>query len=246
MDREVNRQEPSTPGLTNRDLASETDLRRSMIMARDVGVAHPEVAEARAPVDLNKVEPFGRDLVHWGSIWGAFFAYLACMAILTALALSIGAIRITPATAPPAGQVATTLGVATGIIMLLSTFVGGMLGGWTSNLRSRAPCLVNGIYFSSVVIAAPVILALVTAMLTASATTAAAANAVATRGTALLPGGLVLDTRTMDVIASNVGWFSLGSILLLAVGAVGYLVGMRAHMRDLGIDTGGRERPART
>lgn len=236
MDRDLNRQEPTTPGLTNRDVATEADVRRSMIMARDVGVAHPEMVENLSVLRPEKVEPFGQDLVHWGSIWGGFFAYVACASILSALAISVGAIRVAPTTVPPpAGQVVATVGITAGIIMLLSCFVGGLLGGWTSNLRSRWPCTVNGLFFASLVIAAPVLLALGVALLTASGTAAATANAAALRGGVFMPGGFAVDARTLDMIASNVGWFSLGSILLLIVGALGYYAGMRAHLNDLGI-----------
>lgn len=237
MDRDFNRPEGNVPRTENLDVAPELDVRRTMVMARDVAPTHPELVENLGITRIEKVEPFGADLVHWGSIWGGFFTYLALTLILAAAAVSVGAIAVTPtpAGAPPAGQTAGAVGATMGVIMLLATFVGGLLGGWTSNLRSRWPAIVNGLVYASVVIVAPVLLTMLLGMLTASATAGAVAQVQAARGSIYLPGGLGLNAATMDAIASNVGWFSLGSILLLAVGALGYFVGMRAHLADLGL-----------
>lgn len=227
MDREFNRQDVAATG---------TDVRRSMIMARDVAPTHPEMIENLGITRMEKVEPFGSDLIHWGSIWGGWFTYLALTLILTAAAVSVGALSVTPTgVAPDAGQVAGTVGVTMGIILLLSTFVGAVLGGWTSNLRSRWPAIVNGIVYASLVIAAPVIMTLLLGILSASATAGAVAQAQATQGGVNVPG-FNMNAAMVDAIAANVGWFSLGSILMLVVGAVGYFLGMRLHLADLGLN----------
>ncbi len=225
MDREFNRPEVGTAA----------DVRRSMIMARDVAPTHPELIENLGITRLEKVEPFGSDLIHWGSIWGGFFMYLALTLILVAASISVGALAVTPTGAtPPAGQVAGTVGVTMGIILLLATFAGAVLGGWTSNLRSRWPALVNGLVYAALVVCAPVLMTILLGILSASATAGAVAQAQATQGNVFMPG-LTMNSALVDAVAANVGWFSLGSILMLVVGAVGYFVGMRAHLADLGL-----------
>jgi hypothetical protein len=223
MERDYRRPEVETPAATDADL----DIRRNMLMARNVTTAHPEMVENMAVTRYEKVEPFGNDLVHWGSIWGGFFAYLACATILSALAIAAGAIN----PARPAG----TIGFTIGLIMLVSTFVGAVLAGWTSNLRSRYPTAVNGIIYGALVMTLPMLFGLFTGALAASATTGAVAGAQATQGGVFVPGGVGLDPQTLGMLARQVGWFSLGSILLLAVSAAGYLVGARAHMNALGL-----------
>ncbi|HEY9856494.1 MAG TPA: hypothetical protein V6D05_12205 [Stenomitos sp.] len=235
MDREFNRQEVNVPGTPNLDTAAGPDLRRSMIMGRDVAPTHPELIENLGITRVEKVEPFGADLVHWGSIWGGFFAYLALTLILVAAAVSVRAITVAPATAPNAGQIAGAVGVTMGIILIVATFVGAVLGGWTSNLRSRWPSVVNGLIYSSLVICAPVLVTMLLGLMTTSATTAAVAQVQAARGGVFVPAFNV-NAATLGAVASNVGWFSLGSILLLIVGALGYFLGMRAHLMDLGIE----------
>lgn len=223
MERDYQRSDTDAPTASDVDL----DIRRNMLMARNVTTAHPEMVENMAVTRYEKVEPFGNDLVHWGSIWGGFFAYLACVTILSALAIAVRALN-------PA-QPAATIGFTVGAIMLISTFVGAVLAGWTSNLRSRYPAAVNGIIYASVVLSMPLLFGLLTGALAASATTGAVAGAQATQGNVYMPGGLGLDPRSLNMMAGQVGWFSLGSILLLAVGAFGYLAGVRSHMKDLGL-----------
>lgn len=223
MERDYNRPEANAPAASDVDL----DIRRNMLMARGITTAHPEMIENMTVTRLEKVEPFGYDLVHWGSIWGGFFAYLACATILTALAIAARAIN----PAQPAG----TIGFTVGVIMLVSTFAGAVLAGWTSNLRSRYPAAVNGIIYASLVVTLPLLFGLFTGAMAASATTGAVAGAQAAQGGVYVPGGFGFDARTMNMVASQVGWFSLGSLLILAVGAAGYLVGVRSHLNDLGL-----------
>ncbi|MBO9540233.1 hypothetical protein J7643_06545 [bacterium] len=223
MERDYNRPEANAPSASDVDL----DIRRNMLMARNVTTAHPEMVENMTVTRLEKVEPFGADLVHWGSIWGGFFAYLACATILSAFAIAARAIN-------PA-QSAATIGFTVGLIMLVSTFVGAVLAGWTSNLRSRYPGAVNGIIYASVVLTLPLLFGLFAGTLAASATTGAVAGAQAAQGGIYMPGSVGLDPRTLSALGGNVGWFSVGSIVILALGAVGYLVGMRSHMNDLGL-----------
>jgi len=229
MDRETNRPEVGV------NVESGSEVRRGMAMARDLGVTqtHPEAVENMAVTRREKVEPFGWDLVHWGSIWGGFFTYLALVTILGAWGISAGAISASPANAPSAGT-AGQIGVGVAIVMLVATFGGAVLAGWTSNLRSRWPAVVNGLIYASLVLTAPILFTLMVGAMTASATAGAVAQVTAARGGVYTLNILGLDANTMGAIASNVGWFGLGAILLLAVGALGYYLGMRLHLRDLG------------
>lgn len=226
MERDVN--------INQGNVESATDLRRSMIMARDVTTAHPEMVENMGVTRADKVEPFGQDLVHWGSIWGGFFTYMALVSILSAFAIAVGAVNVNAA-GTNAGQAVGGIGIAVGIIMLVATFVGAVLAGWTSNIRSSWPATVNGLIYASLVITAPLLLTLFLGVLTTSATAGAVANAQALRGGVFAPGTLGVSPATLAGIGANVGWFSLGSIVMLLLGAFGYLLGMRAHLADLGL-----------
>lgn len=233
MDRDFNR-EVNVPPTGNLDVAP--DVRRSMIMARDVAPLHPELVENMSVTRTEKVEPFGSDLVHWGSIWGAFFMCLSSVLVLGSLAAWIGAVSVTPATAPPAGTVATTAGITAAVILLIATYVGGLLGGWTSNIRSRWPNIVNGLVYGSLVLVAPAIFSLVLSAMVTSITANAANADQLLRGGLYTPSGLGIDPGMLISAGANVGWLFLGSILVLALGALGFYSGMRAHLADLGFN----------
>lgn len=168
-------------------------------------MAREELPEVRTRAEIR--DDLGTDLIRWGSIWGGFFSFLAIATILGAIAIAAGGI---PATVTPA------VGVTVALILLVSTFASALLAGWTSNIRRAGPALVNGVVFAAVITSLPLLLA-----------TAAA-------GVALAPGGPVdFTTPALNMIRANLLVFSLGTILMLAVGALGYFSGMKAHLRDL-------------
>jgi len=233
MDREINRA-PETTGAATPEGTAE--IRRGMVMARDVGVttAHPEAVENLGITRVEKVEPFGYDLVHWGSIWGGFFANLAATVILGTLAVGIGLASVSPAAPPAAGQIAVTIGIVGAIVSFISCFVGALLAGWTSNLRSRMPALVNGLIFGSFVATVPLLVVMAAGILTSSATAGAVANAQALRGGVFSPA-LGLNPGVMGPLAANAWGFFVYTIIQVAIGAAGYMLGMRSHLSDLGL-----------
>lgn len=164
-----------------------------------------EQPEFRARMEVR--DDLGSDLIRWGSIWGGFFSFLAIATILGAIAIAAGGV---PAAVTPG------VGVAVALILLVSTYAASVLAGWTSNIRRAGPSLVNGVVFAALITSLPLLLA-----------TAAA-------GVALAPGGPVnFTTPALNMIRANLAVFSVGTLLMLAVGALGYFSGMKAHLRDL-------------
>jgi hypothetical protein len=222
------------------DVGTETDLRRTMIMGRGLDTT-ADVREVDLPFTRNEqISPMAGDEMRWGSIWGGFFAYFALTLVLGALAVAIGAATVAPApgaapgTAP--GVAPTTAGVVTGLVLLLATFVGALITGWTANLRSGWGTILNGFVLGALISSLPVLLAIFTLSLgSAVASGVAAGQAAVAPGTPSLnlPTGLGLDAATIQLLGSNVGWFSLGVLLIHAVAVLGTWLGMRAHLNEV-------------
>jgi|GEM_PF-2346692 len=221
------------------DVGTEPDLRRSMIMGRGLDTT-ADVRDVDLPFVRNEqISPMAGDEMRWGSIWGGFLTYFVLALTLGALAIAIGALSVTPA-APGAAApaIAGTAAFVAGIVLLLSTFVGGLVTGWTANLRTGWGTILNGLVYGALVVAFPVLLALFTMSIAsgvaaggAAAQEAAAAGQQITGGA--LPSGLNLDANTIQMLAGNVGWFSLGSLLILGAAILGSWLGMRAHLNQV-------------
>ncbi len=222
------------------DVGTEPDLRRSMIMGRGLDTT-ADVREVDLPFTRNEqISPMAGDEMRWGSIWGGFFAYFALTLVLGALAVAIGAATVapTPGAAPGAapGVAPTTAGVVTGLVLLLATFVGALITGWTANLRSSWGSILNGFVLGALISSLPVLLAIFALSLgSAVASGVAAGQAAVAPGTPNLnlPTGLGLDAATIRLLGSNVGWFSLGVLLIHGVAVLGTWLGMRAHLNEV-------------
>lgn len=171
-------------------------------------VREPEAVRERMTERVHRpLDVLGNDLVHWGSIWGGVFMFLAFASILSALAIAIGGI---PAT------FTAGVGATVGTILILSTFLAAFFAGWTNNVRSVGPSIVNGLIFASLLASLPLLLTSVAA------------------GVALAPAGPInLTGPAIALIRANLVVFSVGTILMLAAGALGFWAGMRAHLADL-------------
>ena len=219
------------------DVGTEPDLRRSMIMGRGLDTT-ANVRDVELPFVRNEqISPMTGDEMRWGSIWGGFFAYFALTLVLGALAVAIGATSAAPGPAgAPTGVAPTTAGVVTGIVLLLATFVGALITGWTSNLRSVWGSILNGFVLGALISSVPVLLAIFTLSLGSAVASGVAAGqaAVAPGGPTLnVPSGLGLDAATIRLLAGNVGWFSLGILLIHGVAVLGSWLGMRAHLNEV-------------
>ncbi len=222
------------------DVGTEPDLRRSMIMGRGLDTT-TDVREVDLPFIRNEqISPMAGDEMRWGSIWGGFFAYFALTLVLGALAVAIGAAGAGPATpgaAPAAPAIApTTAGVVTGLVLLVATFIGALITGWTANLRSGWGSILNGFVLGALISSLPVLLAIFTLSLgSAVASGVAAGQAAVAPGTPQLnlPSGLGMDAATLRLLGANVGWFSLGVLLIHAVSVLGTWLGMRAHLNQV-------------
>lgn len=214
------------------DVTTEPDLRRSMIMGR--GLETTTLRDVDLPLTRNEqISPLAGDEMRWGSIWGGFFAYFALTLVFGALAVAIGATSVTPG-AP--GVAPTTAGVVTGLILLLATFVGALITGWTANIRSTWGSMMNGFVLGALISSLPVLLAIFALSLgSAVASGVAAGQAAVAPGTPQLnvPTGLGLDAATIRLLGANVGWFSLGVLLIHGVAVLGTWLGMRAHLNEV-------------
>jgi hypothetical protein len=236
MDRDVNLPRPNVEA-ASMDVGTEPDIRRSMIMGRGL-----DTSEFGREVDMpfvrnEQISPLAGDEMRWGSIWGGFFAYFALTLVLGALAVAIGASTAAPPPAgTPPGIAAGTAGVVTGLILLLATFAGALITGWTANLRSAWGSILNGFVLGALISSLPVLVAVFTLSLgSAVASGVAAGQAAIQPGTPQLsmPSGLGLDAATLRLLGANVGWFSLGVLLIHAVAVVGTWLGMRAHLNEV-------------
>lgn len=240
MDRDVNLPRPNVEAASV-DVGTEPDIRRGMIMGRGLDFAETEREAERSFMRNEQIAPRAGDEMRWGSIWGGYFAYFALTLVLGALAVAIGA-AATP-TAPtgvapgaPSPIAAGTAGVVTGIVLLLATFVGALITGWTANLRSVWGSVMNGFVLGALISTLPVLLAIVTLGLgSAVASGVAAGQAAVQPGTPQLnlPSGLGLDAATLRLLGANVGWFSLGILLIHGVSVLGSWLGMRAHLNQV-------------
>lgn len=218
------------------DVGTEPDIRRSMIMGRGLDTT-PTAREVDLPFVRNEqISPMAGDEMRWGSIWGGFLTYFVTALTLAALAVAIGALTVSPVA--PGAPTAVTTGLVAGIVLVLSTLIGGMVTGWTCNLRTGWGSILNGLVYGALVVAFPVLLALLTMSIAsgvaaggAAAQEAATAGQQITRGA--LPTGLNLDGNTIQMLAGNVGWFSLGSLLILGSAILGTWLGMRAHLNQV-------------
>lgn len=215
------------------DVTTEPDLRRSMIMGRGLDTAS-DIRDLDLPFVRNEqISPMAGDEMRWGSIWGGFLTYFVTALTVSALMVAIGAVAVSPATEGAASTIAGTAAIVVPIIMLLATFVGGLVAGWTANLRTVWGTLLNGLVYGALVVAFPVLVALFTMSIASGvAAGGAAVQEAAAAGQQLTASGLPagLDSTTVAMLAGNVGWFSLGSILILAVGILGTWLGMRGHL----------------
>jgi MFS family permease len=219
------------------DVGTEPDLRRSMIMGRGLDTT-ANVRDVDLPFVRNEqISPMAGDEMRWGSIWGGFFAYFALTLVLGALAVAIGAAGAGPATPGAAPTIApTTAGVVTGLVLLLATFIGALITGWTANLRSGWGSILNGFVLGALISSLPVLLAIFAVSIgSAVASGVAAGQAAVQPGTPQLnmPTGLGMDAATLQLLGANVGWFSLGVLLIHAVAVLGTWLGMRAHLNEV-------------
>lgn len=219
----------------NVESAGSAEVRRGMIMARDVGTTHPEMLESRQLIQ--SPELMGHQLIEWGSIWGASFVYLSLAAVLGGFAVSAGVL----ANVGPVNQTETGIGIAvTAVIAFISAICAGIVGGWTSNLRSYWPTLVNGLVLGAFITTAPMLFLMAVSSFAAGTAGAAAAN----QATNNLP---MFGTGTLSTIGANLGWFSLSVLLTWGLCAYGYVLGVNRHLADLNIPNAmlGRRRRVR-
>lgn len=204
------------------DVDRDVDIRRTMIMGRDMDYAGNTRVLASAPV--NRV-------LHWGPIFAGLITTLVSSLLLGALALGLGFQREYGVFG---GLTGNEVGWGSIVVMLISVFIGAYMTGYVSNLRSKAEGIFNGFMVGVMTIFTPIVLALLGASTAASVAatnlpdTTNAAGAVA--GTANniaanTPNSVEAGVRNALVLAADNAWtVFLGGLLILGLATLaGYL-----------------------
>lgn len=85
-----------------------------------------------------------RDRVRWGPIWAGLLTTLSLFLLLELLAYAFGWLRLGSGAGNFPGAAARGDALVTGIIGLISFFLGGLLTGATAWVRGAAAGLING------------------------------------------------------------------------------------------------------
>ncbi|MBI6546578.1 MAG: hypothetical protein HY692_07270 [Cyanobacteria bacterium NC_groundwater_1444_Ag_S-0.65um_54_12] len=185
-------------------IRTEGEVRRGMVMARDLGVAPSEESPTIAVAS--------GDMVHWGSVWGGFFVTLASGLILMALPIAFGA--------RPASTVSAWGLILAMIGALIATYVGSLLTGYLCGAWNRTLAGLNGLILGCVIVASTVL--------------ASIGGAAAGRVMGLFPLSAFITPNTVTPEAIGAGWgFIISAILLVAVGFAGGVQGENLHEEQI-------------
>jgi hypothetical protein len=108
-------------------------------VARGPAVRETVVTEAREPWRA-ETAPGEVWQLRWGPIWAGLLTALGIFTLLTLLAVAIG-LQAAPGTDEDPGIVG---GIITGIIALVSFFLGGFVAAWAADLSHPGRALLNG------------------------------------------------------------------------------------------------------
>lgn len=217
----------------NTDVDRDVDIRRTMIMGRDLDYSGNTRVLASAPV--NRV-------LHWGPIFAGLITTLVSSLLLGALALGLGFEREYGVFG---GLTSAAVGWGSVVVMLVAVFIGSYLTGYVSNLRSKAEGIFNGFMVGVMTIFTPIVLGLFgasTAAAVAGTNLPDTTNATgATQGVANnIAAGTspAVDSavRNAMVIAADNAWIVfLGGLLILGLATLAGYLG--AKSREKAIET---------
>jgi ABC-type amino acid transport system permease subunit len=106
---------------------------------RGAAVHETVVTDARQPWGVEATAADGWQL-RWGPIWAGLLTALGIFTLLTLLAVAIG-LQAAPGTDEEIGLVGA---LVTGVIALVSFFVGGFVAAWAADLSHPGRALLNG------------------------------------------------------------------------------------------------------
>lgn len=231
IDRDIN------TGRIATDYDRDVDIRRSMIMGRDL--ATPTYTQPFATVPTHRA-------IHWGPIFAGLTTSLVSTMLLGSLFLGLGFDR---SYGLFGGLTGGQVGIGAGISMILGVFVGAYLGGYVSDVRTKAEAVLNGFMTGVMSILTPIVLALFGAMSAAQTATLSAAQtlpkssnvsgvaqSVGNNIAANVPSNVSAQVQNGVAIAADNAWqvFAIGMLILGVASLAGYL-GRLSRERSLGL-----------
>ncbi|MNS01055.1 hypothetical protein D3C72_323310 [compost metagenome] len=213
------------------DVDRDVDIRRTMIMGRDLDYTGTPRVLAAAPV--NRV-------LHWGPIFAGLITTLVSSLLLGALALGLGFEREYGVFG---GLTGAEVGWGAVVISLLGVFIGAYLTGYVSNLRSKAEGILNGFMVGVMTIFTPILLAIFGASTAAAVagtnlpdTTNAtgAAQGVANNIAAGTSPAVDASVRNAMVLAADNAWtVFLGGLLILGLATLAGYLGAKSREKAI-------------
>lgn len=217
----------------NADIDRDVDIRRTMIMGRDLDYTGTPRVLATAPVNR---------AVHWGPIFAGLVTTMVSSLLLGALALGLG---FNKSYGVYGGLSGNNVGWGTLIVSLIGVFIGAYLTGYVSNLRTKAEGVYNGLMVGMMTIFTPVFLSLLGLFSLGSAevtnmpdTTnpAGAAGAIGRNVANSVPPDVAHNVRYGLAVAADNAWtVFVGGILILGIAALAGYLG--AKSREKAIET---------
>lgn len=220
-----------TPTESTTGYDRDVDIRRTMIMGRDLDMYGNQHVVAAAP--MNRI-------LHWGPIMAGLCISLVTSLLLGALFLGLGFDR---SFGVFGGLTSAEFGWGAAIASLIAVFIGSYITGNVSDLRSKAEGIWNGFMVGVMTILTPLVLAALgtfgaataaSTNLPDSANPAAAAGAVGTNVEAAVPESVEAGVRNALTVAADNAWMVfLAGALILAVATIGGYLGAKSREKAI-------------
>ncbi|GAA3074529.1 hypothetical protein GCM10010464_43320 [Pseudonocardia yunnanensis] len=184
--------------------------------APDAGAEQGPPAGRHAAVSSATDVPLGRDRVRWGPVWAGVIVALAVFVVLQLFFFAVGVLG-------PGYGGNTTGGIVSGVLALVSFFIGGLLASASTAWRGTGDGLLHGVLVWALSMLGILVLALIggSSVLGPLATLLGAQQQ-----------GIVIDPVLVLRSARNAaGWAALGLGLSVAAAAIGGVVGSKMWPR---------------
>jgi hypothetical protein len=183
---------------------------------RPSGAEQGPPLSGEAPVSGASEVPFWRDRVRWGPVWAGVIVALAVFVVLQLFFFAVGVLG-------PGYGGNTTGGIVSGVLALVSFFIGGLLAGASTVWRGAGDGLLHGVLVWALSMLGILVLALIggSSVLGPLATLLGAQQQ-----------GIVIDpVLVLRGARQAAGWAALGLGLSVAAAAIGGMVGSKLWPR---------------
>lgn len=198
---------------SDHDTDRDVDIRRTMIMGRDLGYDGDVHYAAAVPM---------RRALHWGPIFAGLTTTLVFSLLLGALFTGLG---FDSGAGAFGGLTASDVGWGSAIALSLAVFIGSYLTGYVSDLRSKSEGILNGFMVGVMSILTPILLAIFGAYGAAGAAASATEVPPGTDPNAIVPPSVQNQVQNALVVAADNAWtvFLVGMLVLGIATLAGYL-----------------------